>query len=129
MSFKLGPKSLENLKGVHPDLQRIVERAIGISESDFTVLEGLRSLERQKTLLAAGKSKTLHSRHITGHAVDIIPFPVSWDWKDYPPIEKAMVACASELDENKLRNNHILLHHVRMKDFEDALFGGKELVE
>lgn len=97
MSYKLGTKSLENLKGVHPDLQRIVERAIGISESDFTVLEGLRSLERQKTLLAAGKSKTLHSRHITGHAVDIIPFPVSWDWKDYPPIEKAMKQAAKDL--------------------------------
>ena len=97
MSFKLGPKSLENLKGVHPDLQRIVERAIGISESDFTVLEGLRSLERQKTLLAAGKSKTLHSRHITGHAVDITPFPVSWDWKDYPPIAKAMKQAAKDL--------------------------------
>ena len=97
MSYKLGTKSLENLKGVHPDLQRIVERAIGISESDFTVLEGLRSLERQKTLLAAGKSKTLHSRHITGHAVDITPFPVSWDWKDYPPIEKAMKQAAKDL--------------------------------
>jgi peptidoglycan L-alanyl-D-glutamate endopeptidase CwlK len=97
MSYKLGPKSLANLKGVHPDLQRVVHRAIDISESDFTVLEGLRSLERQKTLLAAGKSKTLHSRHITGHAVDIIPFPVSWDWKDYPPIEKAMKQAAKDL--------------------------------
>lgn len=97
MSYKLGPKSLMNLKGVHPDLQRVVERAISISESDFTVLEGLRSLERQKTLLAAGKSKTLHSRHITGHAVDITPFPISWDWKDYPPIEKAMKQAAKDL--------------------------------
>jgi len=97
MSYKLGPKSLMNLKGVHPDLHRVVERAITISESDFTVLEGLRSLERQKTLLAAGKSKTLHSRHITGHAVDITPFPISWDWKDYPPVEKAMKQAAKEL--------------------------------
>jgi peptidoglycan L-alanyl-D-glutamate endopeptidase CwlK len=97
MSYKLGPKSLLNLKGVHSDLHRVVEKAITISESDFTVLEGLRSLERQKTLLAAGKSKTLHSRHITGHAVDITPFPISWDWKDYPPIEKAMKQAAKEL--------------------------------
>jgi len=97
MSFNLGPKSLENLKGVHPDLQKVVHKAIFISESDFTVLEGLRSLERQKTLMAAGKSTTLHSRHITGHAVDIIPFPISWDWKDYPPIEKAMKKAAKDL--------------------------------
>lgn len=97
MSFKLGPKSLEKLKGVHPDLQRIVHRAIDISEADFTILEGLRSIERQKTLMAAGKSKTLHSRHITGHAVDITPFPISWDWKDYPPIEKAMKRAAKDL--------------------------------
>lgn len=97
MTYKLGTSSLEKLKGVHPDLQRVVLRAIDISETDFSVLEGLRSLERQKTLMAAGKSKTLHSRHITGHAVDITPFPISWDWKDYPPIAKAMKQAAKDL--------------------------------
>lgn len=97
MSYILGPKSLEKLKGVHPDLQRVVHRAIDISKTDFSVLEGLRTLERQKTLLAAGKSTTLHSRHITGHAVDIIPFPVSWDWPDYAPIAEAMKKAAKDL--------------------------------
>lgn len=97
MSYSLGAKSLERLQGVHPDLQRVVQRAIGISTHDWSVLEGLRTLERQKTLMAAGKSTTLHSRHITGHAVDIIPFPVSWDWKDYPPIAESMKKAAKDL--------------------------------
>jgi peptidoglycan LD-endopeptidase CwlK len=98
MSFVLGPTSRERLKGIHPDLVSVVERAIEITEADFTVLEGLRTLERQKTLYATGKSKTLNSRHITGHAVDIAPYPISWDWKDYPPIEGAMKQAAKELN-------------------------------
>jgi peptidoglycan LD-endopeptidase CwlK len=98
MSFVLGPTSRERLKGIHPDLVSVVERAIEITEADFTVLEGLRTLERQKTLYATGKSKTLNSRHITGHAVDIAPYPISWDWKDYPPIEDAMKQAAKELN-------------------------------
>jgi len=97
MTYTLGPTSRQKLQGVHPDLVKVVERAITLTESDFTILEGLRSLERQKTLVAAGKSTTLHSRHITGHAVDITPFPISWDWKDYPPIEKAMKQAAHDL--------------------------------
>ncbi len=73
--------SLARLKGVHPDLVRVIKRA---SESaDFIVTEGLRTLDRQKQLKAAGASKTLNSRHLTGHAVDVAPLvdgKVRWDW-------------------------------------------------
>ena len=71
MTFKLGPRSVARLKGVHPDLVKVVERAIQLTPVDFTVLEGLRSLERQKALVAAGASQTLKSRHLDGHAVDL----------------------------------------------------------
>ena len=37
MSYKLGNRSLKNLDGVHPDLRKVVERAIEITEQDFTV--------------------------------------------------------------------------------------------
>ena len=47
MSFKLGTKSRENLRGVHPDLVAVVERAIEITKQDFTVIEGMRTLQRQ----------------------------------------------------------------------------------
>ena len=71
MTFKLGARSLTRLRGVHPDLVKVVTRAIEISTLDFTVLEGVRSLERQQALVEAGASQTLKSRHLTGHAVDL----------------------------------------------------------
>ena len=45
---------------------------------DLTVLEGVRTLERQKELVASGASKTLNSRHLAqsdglAAAVDVAP--------------------------------------------------------
>jgi peptidoglycan LD-endopeptidase CwlK len=65
---------------------RIVKKAAAISDLDFTVLEGLRTVERQKQLVKQGASKTMNSRHITGHAVDLgalIEGEVRWDWGLY----------------------------------------------
>tara|TARA_R110000868_G_scaffold85033_1_gene239519 strand:- start:178 stop:558 length:381 start_codon:yes stop_codon:yes gene_type:complete len=98
--FKLGKRSIERLQGVHPDLVRVVERAIDLTPVDFTVLEGLRSPERQQTLVASGASQTLNSRHITGHAVDLgawVDNQVDWSWPLYAKIANAMKAAAKEL--------------------------------
>ena len=98
--FKLGKRSIERLQGVHPDLVRVVERAIDLTPVDFTVLEGLRSPERQQTLVASGASQTLNSRHITGHAVDLgawVDDQVDWSWPLYHQIANAMKAAATEL--------------------------------
>lgn len=98
--FKLGKRSIERLQGVHPDLVRVVERAIDLTTVDFTILEGLRSPERQQTLVASGASQTLNSRHITGHAVDLgawVDNQVDWSWPLYTKIANAMKAAASEL--------------------------------
>lgn len=106
MSFKLGKRSLSNLEGVHPDLIKVVKRAIELTKVDFTVIEGLRTKERQAQLLKEKKTTTMNSRHLTGHAVDIAAWVVpegtekatiSWDWKHYYIIEKAMKQAASEL--------------------------------
>lgn len=86
MSIILGQRSLSRLEGVHPDLVRVVKKAAAISDLDFTVLEGLRTLDRQRKLLAEGASRTLKSRHLTGHAVDLgvlIDGSVRWDWGLY----------------------------------------------
>lgn len=64
-------RSLGNLKGVHPDLRRVMDRALQESPHDFVITEGLRTLARQRELLRIGATKTLNSRHITGHAVDL----------------------------------------------------------
>ena len=70
---------MQSLSGVNPDMVAVVEKAIEITEEDFSVIEGIRSLDRQKQLLKDGKSTTLNSRHITGHAVDMVPYPVDWE--------------------------------------------------
>jgi len=100
MGFSLSARSRSRLAGVHHDLVRVVGRAIHITPVDFTVLEGLRSIERQRQLVASGASTTLRSRHLTGHAVDIAPVvggAVSWDWAHYGPLAEAVKHAAAEL--------------------------------
>ena len=99
MGYKLGTRSLQNLSGVHPDLVAVVKLAISITEQDFTVIEGIRNINRQRELLKAGKSTTMNSRHITGHAVDMVPWPVDWnDLERFEVMSEAMKAAAEELD-------------------------------
>lgn len=98
--FVLGERSLKNLDGVNPDLVKVVKRAIAISRTDFTVIEGVRTIERQKELVRKGASKTMNSRHISGHAVDIVPIKdgaISWRVDDYYPLAEAMATAADEL--------------------------------
>jgi peptidoglycan L-alanyl-D-glutamate endopeptidase CwlK len=98
--FALGSRSKTRLKEVHPDLVKVVERAIQISDVDFTVLEGKRSPERQKALVAAGASQTLNSRHLTGHAVDLgawVDNQVDWSWPLYAKINAAMQEASKQV--------------------------------
>ncbi len=96
MTYRLSQRSMQNLSGVHPDLVNVVKRAIEITEQDFSVLEGVRNIDRQRKLVAQGKSTTMNSRHLTGHAVDLAPYPLSWDWEYFYPIADAMKEAAEE---------------------------------
>jgi len=96
----LNKKSIDRLSGVHPDLVAVVQLAIELSDIDFQVIEGVRSKARQEQLVKAGASKTLNSRHLTGHAVDLcalINDSVRWDWPLYFKIADAMKQAASQL--------------------------------
>ena len=98
--FKLSARSLSRLEGVHPDLVKVVHRAIQNSTVDFAVLEGLRTPERQQQLVKAGASLTLKSRHLTGHAVDLgamVDGKIRWDWPLYYKIAEAMKDAARDL--------------------------------
>lgn len=98
--FTLSQKSLDKLKGVNLRLDAVVKRAIQISQHDFAVNEGLRTVERQRQLVASGASQTMNSRHIGGFAVDLVPIvngKVSWDWRYFYAIAEAMQAAAKEL--------------------------------
>jgi peptidoglycan L-alanyl-D-glutamate endopeptidase CwlK len=84
--FTLGKSSLKELQGVHSDLVKVVKRAIDLTVQDFSVHDGIRTLDEQKRLVTSGASQTLDSRHITGHAVDLVPYvngKLRWEW---PPI-------------------------------------------
>lgn len=91
MSIVLSEKSLVKLTGAHPDLARVIKRAAAISDIDFTVLEVVRTLARQRDLVAKGASRTMKSRHLPGEdgksrAVDIAPMDggqISWAWPLY----------------------------------------------
>ena len=70
--YKLSKKSYDNLVGVHQDLVNCVTLAIQVSTTDFMVNEGVRSIERQRQLVAKGASRTMNSKHLTGNAVDLV---------------------------------------------------------
>ena len=99
MAFKLSQRSLDRLAGVRPELKAVVLRAIELSKVDFGVSEGLRSRETQEQYVAAGKSQTMKSKHLTGEAVDLVAYVgsnVSWELNMYDDIADAMAQAARE---------------------------------
>lgn len=99
MTFKLSTRSLRNLQGVNVALVEVVKRAIQLTSVDFAVTEGLRSVDRQKELVAKGASQTMQSKHITGKAVDLTAFldnRLSWEMTLYDEIADAMRQAAIE---------------------------------
>jgi peptidoglycan LD-endopeptidase CwlK len=101
MSFRLSQRSLDRLTGVKPQLVEVVRRAIEITPVDFGVTEGLRTVETQRKYVAAGKSQTMNSKHLTGDAVDLVAYiegQVSWELNVYDDIADAMKQAAIEQD-------------------------------
>ena len=121
--YKLSERSLNSLKGVNPNLVKVVERAIELTEQDFLVLEGVRS--KEQCYINYGKGRTaaqcsakgvpikyaqpnlskvtwlnnpLASKHVTGNAVDLVPYPINWNTiSKFTTISKAMKQAAKEL--------------------------------
>lgn len=100
-------RDLSRLKGVHPDLVKVIRAAA--DEAEFMVLEGVRTLDRQRQLVASGASRTLHSRHLTGHAVDIAPLvggKVRWDWPLFYPLADTVLDIAREMGVSIVWGGH-----------------------
>ena len=101
----LNTRSERNLQGVHDDLVRVVRRAAEIISTrhdtlGFVVTEGVRNQDRQTQLVKVGASRTMSSRHLTGHAVDLaatVAGSVRWDWPLYHQLAAAMKQAAQEL--------------------------------
>lgn len=105
MAFELGATSRAELKGVHPDIVRVVELAITLTEQDFGVHDGLRTLAEQHALLAKGATTTLNSKHLKqadgfSHAVDLVPYvngKLRWEWPPIHVIAAAVHQAATQL--------------------------------
>ena len=106
MTRTFGSRSTKNMEGIQPDLRLVLDKALEDSPLDFVVIEGLRTKERQQELVDSGASQRLDSRHITGHAVDLLPIgpngKPAFDWPLYdqlgPAVKKAAVELGVELD-------------------------------
>ncbi len=95
-------KSIERLSGLHPDLVMLVQYAWKKGNYDFTVIEGLRAVERQRMLFEKGATKTMNSRHLYGLAVDLAPIDpatkkITWSWDVFTPFGKNIKELAKEL--------------------------------
>ena len=105
MSFRLGSRSLAKLEGVHPDLVAVVQRAIELTDVDFGVTYGVRTVEEQEKLVAQGRSQTMKSKHLIqpdgySHAVDLVAYfgsDISWELNVYDNIADAMAEAANEV--------------------------------
>ena len=98
--FKLSSRSLGHLEGVREELVEVVKFAITVTKIDFGVIEGLRTVERQRELVASGASQTMNSKHIKGHAVDLMAYigsRASWELNLYDDIADAMRLGAMEV--------------------------------
>lgn len=97
MSFKLSQRSMDKLEGVKPELVKVVQDAITLTTVDFGVIQGLRTQEEQAELVAKGASQTMKSKHLTGHAVDLMAYlggKGSWELAIYDEVADAMKAAA-----------------------------------
>jgi peptidoglycan LD-endopeptidase CwlK len=101
MAFELSRTSIDRLAGLHPKLVAVVRAAIAITKTDFAVIEGMRTLEKQREYFNAGKSRTMASKHLTGHAVDLMPIVIdkaeTWEERNFLPISDAMFQAARTL--------------------------------
>ena len=109
MAFKFGKRSKRELVGVHPDLVRVVKKALELSDIDFMVTDGLRTIEEQAELVKRGASKTMKSKHLvqprtdTGHAVDLVGLlngKARWEWPVVYKIAEVMRQAAEIEDVN-----------------------------
>ena len=99
--YKLSQRSLDRMDGIDERLQAVVRHAITATKTDFGVICGMRTLEEQRALVEKGASQTMKSKHLDGHAVDLMAYigsRGSWELNLYDDIADAMAEAAREID-------------------------------
>tara|TARA_R110001592_G_scaffold2451_3_gene14440 strand:+ start:450 stop:902 length:453 start_codon:yes stop_codon:yes gene_type:complete len=100
MAFKLSQRSIDKMDGVDKSLVGVVKRAIELTKVDFGVIYGMRTIQEQENLVAAGKSQTMKSKHLVGRAVDLMAYVDGkgcWELNVYDDLCDAMKEAAKEL--------------------------------
>ena len=127
MSFKFSNSSIKRLEGVHPELVRVVKRALELSPYDFGITEGVRDLETQKEYVNAGKSQTMNSKHLVqgdgySHAIDFAVYvngKLTWEIGYYRKVVQAFFTAAIELgvqiDSGALWRTFVDGPHIELK--------------
>jgi len=98
MTYKLSQRSLDRMEGVDERLVAVVKHAITATKTDFGVIQGLRTTEMQKALVAKGASQTMKSKHLDGLAVDLMAYiggRGSWELNLYDDLADAMAEGAN----------------------------------
>ena len=99
--FKLSRRSLDRLEGIDDGLQAVVKMAITLTKTDFGVVQGMRTIEQQKELVAKGASQTMKSKHLDGKAFDIMAYingRASWELSVYDDLADAIKEAATQLN-------------------------------
>tara|TARA_R110000764_G_scaffold2221_2_gene9508 strand:+ start:8655 stop:9107 length:453 start_codon:yes stop_codon:yes gene_type:complete len=99
--YKLSKRSLDRLNGVDERLEAVVRHAITATKIDFGVICGMRTLEEQRALVEKGASQTMKSKHLDGHAVDLMAYigsRGSWELNLYDELGDAMAEGARAVD-------------------------------
>lgn len=101
MGFKLSARSQSKLEGVNEPLVRLVNRALEISDADFAIIDGLRSIKKQQENVRKGVSQTMKSKHLTGDAIDVLPSSIKpgmkWELHHFKPVLDAFYRASVEL--------------------------------
>lgn len=100
MMYRFSKRSYQSLTGVRPELVAVAARALAMTPIDFVVIEGLRSIDRQRELVRIGASQTMQSKHLNGRAIDVAAWyegAIRWDWPLYERIADAMLRAADDL--------------------------------
>ena len=103
-NVKLSKASIEKLSSVKPELQKVIYKSFETMPFDVIVLEGIRTKVRQKELYAKGASKTMKSKHLTGDAVDLAPYPIDWSDKAKFRVMAEHVLAAAKILNIKVRS-------------------------
>ena len=101
-NFKFSQKSLTRLAYCDERLQRVAKRALTLTKYDFGIGETVRTMERQKELVAEGKSWTMNSRHLPNakgeaEALDIVVWVdgnITWKAQYFRKVVQAFITAA-----------------------------------